>query len=117
MLSFTNTPFLLSVKNKPFMLIGTNNPFMLCVTNKPFMLNVTNKPSILSDEVPLKVGRIKVELPLSSTKFLFQVLFSLLLITIRLYVMLTKGKCNSSARLDGCTVLVTGANNGNLTTL
>ncbi len=42
----------------------------------------------------------------------FQVIFSLIVIVIRIYVKLTKGKCKSTARLDGCTVLVTGANNG-----
>ena len=37
----------------------------------------------------------------------------MVVLVVRIYVKLTKGKCHSKARLDGCTALVTGANNGN----
>lgn len=44
---------------------------------------------------------------------LLKVLLTVVVLVVRIYVKLTKGKCHSKARLDGCTALVTGANNGN----
>ncbi len=57
-------------------------------------------------------SNVNIEWLYTNLVWFLQVILVVACIIIKIYVFNTKVKCSSKARLDGCTVLVTGANNG-----